>query len=143
MPKRPNWSRITTEAGKCGGMYISHMRSEGNDLLEAIDELVDDFSRESGAPAEIYHFKQAGKRQLATSSTRRSQQVEAARAEGLRITADMYNYTAGATGLDAAMPVWVQSGGLEQWIANLKDPSDPGSGHRRNARRQPSAGKIS
>ena len=55
----PELTAITTEAGKCGGMYISHMRSEGNKLLEAIDELIA-ISRQSGAPAEIYHFKQAG-----------------------------------------------------------------------------------
>ena len=117
----PELIALTTEAAKCGGMYISHMRSEGNKLLEAIDELIE-ISRASGAPAEIYHFKQAGKPNWAKIDDAINR-VEAARAKGLRITADMYTYTAGATGLDAAMPTWVQSGGLEEWIKRLKDPA--------------------
>ena len=117
----PELVAITSEAGKCGGMYISHMRSEGNKLLEAIDELVT-ISKESGAPAEIYHFKQGGAPNW-TKLDAAIAKVEAARASGQRITADMYTYTAGATGLDAAMPSWVQSGGLEAWIKRLKDPA--------------------
>ena len=117
----PELTAITTEAGKCGGMYISHMRSEGNKLLEAIDELIA-ISRESGAPAEIYHFKQGGQPNWAKLDAAIAK-VEAARASGLRITADMYMYPAGATGLDAAMPTWVQSGGLEEWTKRLKDPA--------------------
>ena len=116
----PELIAITSEAGKCGGMYISHMRSEADRLNEAIDELIT-ISRESGAPAEIYHFKQAGEKNWAKYDAAVAQ-VENARAEGLKITADMYTYPAGATGLDAAMPLWVQAGGLEQWIANLKKP---------------------
>jgi N-acyl-D-amino-acid deacylase len=116
----PELTAITTEAAKCGGMYISHMRSEGNKLLEAIDELIA-ISRESGAPAEIYHFKQAGQPNWSKLDAAIAR-VEAARGAGQRITADMYTYPAGATGLDAAMPTWVQSGGLEQWIKRLKDP---------------------
>jgi len=102
-------------------MYISHMRSEGNKLLESIDELVT-IARQSGAPAEIYHFKQAGQAnwpKLEQAIAR----VEAARSGGTRVTADMYTYTAGATGLDASMPPWVQSGGLEEWIKRLKNPA--------------------
>jgi N-acyl-D-amino-acid deacylase len=116
----PELIAITSEAGKCSGMYISHMRSEADKLNEAIDELIT-ISRESGAPAEIYHFKQAGQPNWGKYDSAVAQ-VEKARAEGLKITADMYTYTAGATGLDAAMPLWVQAGGLEQWIANLKKP---------------------
>jgi N-acyl-D-amino-acid deacylase len=116
----PELTAITTEAGKCGGMYISHMRSEANKLIEAIDELIQ-ISRDSGAPAEIYHFKQAGKPNWGKLDAAIAR-VEAARASGQRITADMYTYTAGATGLDAAMPTWVQSGGLEAWIKRMKDP---------------------
>src|SRR4051794_4670261 len=97
------------------------MRSEGNKLLQAIDELVA-ISRESGAPAEIYHFKQAGQPNWGKLDAAIAR-VEAARAGGQRITADMYTYPAGATGLDAAMPSWVQSGGLEEWIKRLKDPA--------------------
>jgi N-acyl-D-amino-acid deacylase len=116
----PELTALVTEAGKCGGMYISHMRSEGNKVLEAVDELIQ-ISRDSGAPAEIYHFKQAGRPNWAKIDTMIAK-VEAARAAGQRITANMYTYTAGATGLDAAMPTWVQSGGLEAWIARMKDP---------------------
>ncbi len=117
----PELVALTQEAGKCGGMYISHMRSEGNKLIEAIDELIS-ISRQSGAPAEIYHFKQGGRQNWAKLDAAIAR-VEAARAAGLRITANMYTYTAGATGLDAAMPTWVQSGGLEDWIKRLKDPA--------------------
>src|SRR3954469_2236059 len=118
--KTPELAAITEEAGKCGGMYISHMRSEGNKLLEAIDELIA-ISKQSGAPAEIYHFKQAGKSNWGKLDAAVAR-VNAARASGQRITANMYTYTAGATGLDAAMPTWVQSGGLEAGIKRLKDP---------------------
>src|SRR4029078_3582130 len=117
----PELIAITSEAGKCGGMYISHMRSEANQLLEAIDELIT-ISKESGAPAEIYHFKQGGQPNWGKLDAAIAK-VEAARKNGQRITADMYTYTAGATGLDAAMPSWVQSGGLEAWIKRLKDPA--------------------
>jgi N-acyl-D-amino-acid deacylase len=117
----PELTALVSEAGKCGGMYISHMRSEGNKLLEAIDELIA-ISRQSGAPAEIYHFKQAGRPNWAKLDAAVAR-VNAARANGQRITANMYTYTAGATGLDATMPPWVQSGGLEAWEKRLKDPA--------------------
>ncbi len=107
-------------AAPYGGMYISHLRSEGNRLLEAVDELID-ISRRAKVRAEIYHLKAAG----AANWPKMEQviaRVEAARAEGLAITADMYTYTAGATGLDAAMPPWVQEGGLDAWAERLKDP---------------------
>lgn len=119
--KTSELTALAREAAQCGGMYISHMRSEGDALLPAIDELIT-ISRDSGAPAEIYHLKQAGEtnwKKLGAAIER----VEAARASGLRITADMYTYTAGATGLDAAMPPWVQDGGFEQWQRRLRDPS--------------------
>ena len=116
----PELIAITTEAAKCGGMYISHIRSEGTNLLEAIDELIE-ISRASGAPAEIYHFKQAGRRNWDKIDAAIAR-VEAARASGLRITADMYTYPASSTGFDAAFPLWMQDGGLEAWIKRLKDP---------------------
>jgi N-acyl-D-amino-acid deacylase len=111
---------LAAEAGRHGGIYISHIRSEGNRLLEAVDELIE-IARRAGVPAEIYHLKAAG-RENWDDLVRVIERVEAARAEGLRISADMYTYTAGATGLDAAMPPWVQKGGLEEWIARLRDP---------------------
>jgi N-acyl-D-amino-acid deacylase len=112
---------LTTESARCGGMYISHMRSEGDRLLEAVDELIQ-IARRSGGPAEIYHLKMAG-RDNWDKLPQVIQRIVAARAEGLRITTDMYTYTAGATGLDAAMPLWVQDGGVERWIERLKDPA--------------------
>ncbi|MFM7273074.1 MAG: N-acyl-D-amino-acid deacylase family protein, partial [Gammaproteobacteria bacterium] len=108
------------ESGRCGGMYIAHMRSEGDRLLEAIDETIA-IAEGSGAPAEIYHLKVAGRKNWGKLDAVIAR-VEEARAKGTRITADMYTYPAGATGLDAAMPPWVQAGGLEKWIERLKDP---------------------
>jgi N-acyl-D-amino-acid deacylase len=111
---------LAEEAGEHGGMYISHLRSEGNRLLEAVDELIE-IARRAGVPAEIYHLKAAGRDNWGKLDDVIAR-VERARAAGLRISADMYTYTAGATGLDAAMPPWVQEGGLEAWVERLRDP---------------------
>jgi N-acyl-D-amino-acid deacylase len=111
---------LAKAAAEFDGMYITHMRSEGNRLLEAVDEVIT-IAREAGIAAEIYHLKAAGRENWDKLDDVFAK-VEAARDEGLRITADMYNYTAGATGLDAAMPPWVQEGGQEAWIERLKDP---------------------
>jgi N-acyl-D-amino-acid deacylase len=108
-------------ASQYGGMYISHMRSEGNRIEQAVDELIE-ISRRAKLPAEIYHLKFAGRQNWGKIGPI-LQKIDAARAEGLRITADMYTYTAGATGLDASMPPWVQEGGYEAWAARLKDPA--------------------
>ncbi|HEY7005585.1 MAG TPA: amidohydrolase family protein, partial [Sphingomicrobium sp.] len=116
----PELIALTQEAAKCGGMYISHIRSEDRTLLEAIDELVQ-ISRKSGAPAEIYHYKQAGKKNWGKIGAA-IDRVNKARAAGLRITADMYTYPASSTGFDAVFPLWMQDGGVEAWIARLKDP---------------------
>jgi N-acyl-D-amino-acid deacylase len=107
-------------AAKYGGRYISHIRSEGTQLLEAVDELIT-IAREAGIGAEIYHLKAGGRSNWGKLDDV-FLMIEAARAEGLDITADMYTYTAGATGLDAAMPPWVQEGGHEAWVERLKDP---------------------
>ena len=117
----PELIALASEAGRCGGMYISHMRDEGPKLLEAIDELVE-ISEKSGAPAEIYHFKQSGRDNWGKIDAAIAR-VEAARARGLKITADMYTYPASSTGFDAAMPLWIQAGGIEQWVERLKDPA--------------------
>jgi N-acyl-D-amino-acid deacylase len=108
-------------AAPYGGMYISHMRSEGGRLLESVDELIR-IAREAGVPAEIYHLKAAGEANWGKLDSVIAR-VERARAGGSRITADMYTYTAGATGLDAAMPPWVQEGGLPDWRRRLQDPA--------------------
>jgi N-acyl-D-amino-acid deacylase len=107
-------------AAQYRGKYISHMRSEGNRLLEAVDELVR-IAREAKIPAEIYHLKAAGERNW-PKMDKAIAAVEAARREGLKITADMYTYPAGSTGLDAAMPPWALDGGYDALHKRLRDP---------------------
>lgn len=108
-------------AAKYKGKYISHMRSEGNRLIEAVEELLR-ISREAKIPAEIYHLKAAGKENW-PKMDKVLAMVEAARKNGMKITADMYTYPAGATGLDAAMPPWVLDGGYPELFKRLKDPA--------------------
>jgi N-acyl-D-amino-acid deacylase len=107
-------------AAPYGGRYISHLRSEGNTWLEAIDELLD-IARRAKIGAEIYHFKAAGTQNWKKVDAAIAK-VEAARKSGLDVTANMYLYTAGATGFDAAMPPWVQEGGYKAWSARLRVP---------------------
>jgi N-acyl-D-amino-acid deacylase len=119
--KTPELIALAQESARCGGIYTAHMRSEGDRIEPAIQETID-IAKASGAPAEIYHLKLAGKDNWGKLD-RVVNMVETARASGVRISANMYTYTAGATGLDAAMPLWVQDGGLEAWIARLRDPA--------------------
>lgn len=112
---------LNKAAAEFGGSYISHMRSEGNRLLEGIDELIT-IAREAGVPAEIYHLKAAGEPNWPKMDAAIAR-VNAARASGLAITADVYTYPAGATGLDAMLPPWVQEGGVEKLKERLKDPA--------------------
>jgi len=107
-------------AARYQGKYISHLRSEGGRLLESIDELIR-ISREAGIPAEIYHLKASGEANWAKIDAAIAK-IEAARKQGLRITANMYTYTAGSTGLNAAMPPWVLDGGFEALYKRLEDP---------------------
>ncbi len=102
------------------GLYISHIRGEANNVLESLEEFLT-IARAAGVRSEIYHLKTSGRTNWHKIDTVFAR-VEAARAEGLRITADMYTYPASSTGLDAMMPPWVQEGGLEAWIERLKDP---------------------
>ncbi|HET6883038.1 MAG TPA: D-aminoacylase, partial [Pirellulales bacterium] len=107
-------------AAEYNGLYVSHIRSEGNQLLESVDEFLK-IAREAKIRAEIYHLKAAGQSnwpKLAAAIAK----VEQARAEGMQITADIYTYTAGGTGLNATMPPWVQEGGLQKWIERLREP---------------------
>lgn len=108
-------------AADYGGMYITHMRSEGNRLLEGVDEVIR-IAKEAGLPAEIYHLKAGGKNNWAKMD-KVIAKIDSARAAGIRITTDMYTYVAGATGLDASMPPWVQEGGYGAWAKRLKDPA--------------------
>lgn len=102
------------------GLYITHLRSEGDALLEALDEFLT-IVRTAGVRGEIYHLKVAGRKNWPKLETL-IDRVEAEQRAGLELTADMYTYTAGATGLDGAMPPWVQAGGFEAWRARLQDP---------------------
>src|SRR6266481_2519676 len=108
-------------AAKYQGKYISHMRSEGNHLLEGLDELTR-ISREAGIPAEVYHIKAAGQQNWPKIDDLLSR-IEAAQKEGLKITADMYTYTAGGTGLDASLPPWTEDGGYPALFKRLRDPA--------------------
>jgi len=112
---------LAQAAGEFGGAYISHMRSEGNRLLESLDELIT-ITRSAHIHGEVYHFKAAGSGNWPKFSQAIAK-IDEARAQGLDISANMYSYTAGATGLDAAMPPWVQEGGLDAWIKRLHDPA--------------------
>jgi N-acyl-D-amino-acid deacylase len=112
---------LCEEAAPYGGMYISHLRSEGNRFDQAVDELLD-IAHRAKVPAEIYHLKAAGRQNWGKLDPI-LRKIEKARAEGLKITTDMYTYTAGATGLDAAMPPWVQEGGLKAWKERMQDPA--------------------
>ncbi len=107
-------------AGEYDGMYISHMRSESGQIFEALDELIL-IAKEAGIPAEVYHLKASGKPNW-DKIEEVFARIEAARAEGLDITADMYTYPASATGLNAVIPLWTQEGGQEEWFKRLRDP---------------------
>jgi N-acyl-D-amino-acid deacylase len=112
---------LSKAAAPYGGRYISHLRSEGDRFLEAVDELIT-IAREAGVPAEIYHLKAAG----AANWPKMDQaiaKIEAARKQGLRITADMYTYTAGSTGFDACIPPWSRAGGYDALFKRIADPS--------------------
>ena len=122
-------------AAQYHGKYISHLRSEGNKLTEAVGELIR-IAREAHIPAEIYHLKAAGRANW-PKMDQVIGMIEAARAEGLAITADMYTYEAGSTGLDASMPPWVLDGGYEAAYKRLSDPATRGKIAR--AIRTPSA----
>ena len=107
-------------ASEYGGMYITHMRSEGNRLLEGVDEVLQ-IAHEAKIPAEIYHLKASGKENW-PKMDQVIMKIDSARNAGLKITTDMYTYVAGATGLNAAMPPWVQEGGYNAWAERLRDP---------------------
>jgi N-acyl-D-amino-acid deacylase len=118
--RTPELADLATISAQCGGIYIAHIRDESSGLLGSIQESIE-IAKASGAPAEIYHFKQAGRDNWDKLDAAIAK-VEDARARGIRITANMYTYAASSTGLDGAMPAWVQEGGLDKWIERLKDP---------------------
>ena len=110
---------LSKVASEYNGLYISHMRSEGNRLLQAIDELIT-IANEADIRAEIYHLKMSGKENW-NKYDEVVKKIDSARTSGLSITTNMYTYIAGATGLDASMPPWVQEGGYEKWAERLQD----------------------
>jgi N-acyl-D-amino-acid deacylase len=119
--KTPELLAMAQESARCGGMYTAHMRSEGDHIEEAVQETID-IARASGAPAEIHHLKLIGPSNWGKLD-KVVGMINAARASGVRVTADMYAYTAGGTALDASMPPWVHDGGPEAMVARLKDPA--------------------
>lgn len=122
-------------AAKYKGIYISHIRNEGDHEMEALDEFLA-IARKAQIPAEVYHLKVSGANNWKNLPAV-IHKLEAAQAEGLKITADMYTYPAGATGLDAAMPPWVQEGGLAEWRKRLQDPAI-----RKRVKQEMSSGKT-
>jgi N-acyl-D-amino-acid deacylase len=119
--KTPELIELCKVAAQYQGKYISHMRSEGNQLLEALDELIR-ISREAKIPAEVYHIKAAGKSNWPKVDLLLAK-IEEAQKEGLKITADMYTYTAAGTGLDACLPPWTEEGGYPALFKRLRDPA--------------------
>jgi N-acyl-D-amino-acid deacylase len=118
--KTPELIAMARESARCGGIYTAHMRSEGDHIEDAVQETID-IARATGAPAEIHHLKFIGQSNWGKRD-RVIAMIEAARASGVRITADMYMYTAGGTALDASLPPWVHAGGPEAMLAQLKKP---------------------
>ena len=110
---------LSKVASEYNGLYISHMRSEGNRLLQGVDELIT-IANEADIRAEIYHLKMSGKENW-NKYNEVVKKIDSARTSGLSITTNMYTYIAGATGLDASMPPWVQEGGYEKWAERLQD----------------------
>ena len=108
-------------AAKYQGKYISHMRSEGNQLMEAVEELIR-ISREANIPSEVYHIKAAGQQNWGKLDNLLAR-IEAAQKEGLNVRANMYTYTAAGTGLDASLPPWTEDGGYDALYKRLADPA--------------------
>lgn len=117
----PELTALAQAAAESGGGYIAHMRSEADRFLEALDETVS-IARSTGQRAEAYHLKAAGERNW-PKMAQAIEKIDAARAQGLQVSANMYAYTAGATGLTASLPPWVQAGGTDAMVARLKDPA--------------------
>jgi len=116
----PELIALAKAAAEAGGGYISHVRNESYRLEAAIDELIE-ITRAAGGHGEVYHLKAAGEANWGRMASAIAK-IDQARQQGVSVSANMYTYTAGSTGLDAAMPLWVQAGGLDAWVARLKDP---------------------
>lgn len=117
----PELIALAQAAAESGGGYVSHMRSEADRFLEALDETIA-IARATGQRAEVYHLKAAGEKNWPKMGQAIAR-IEAARAEGLKVSANMYAYTAGGTGLTASLPPWVQAGGHDAMMQRLRDPA--------------------
>jgi len=118
--KTPELKALAKAAAEFGGGYVVHMRSEANRLLEALEETID-ITKSAGIHGELYHMKASGEKNWSKMS-KLLNRINEERSNGTSISANMYTYIAAATGLDAAMPPWVQEGGLDKWVERLKDP---------------------
>jgi N-acyl-D-amino-acid deacylase len=116
----PELIALASAAAEHGGGYISHIRNESYRLEQAVDELIE-ITRAAGGHGEVYHLKAAGEANWG-SMAKAIARIEQARQQGVPVSANMYTYTAGSTGLDAAMPLWVQAGGIDAWVKRLQDP---------------------
>ena len=130
---------LSKAAAEYDGLYASHMRSEGAEIIEGVQELLT-IARKAKIRAEIYHLKTAG-RENWPKMEQVIAMVEKARSQGLHITADMYTYPAGSTGLDSTMPPWVEDGGFDACLRRLKDPATRKRDRRRDARLKPRLGE--
>jgi N-acyl-D-amino-acid deacylase len=119
--KTPELVALASVAAESGGMYITHLRSEGSGILDALDELLA-IARQAGIRGEIYHLKVSGRSNW-PKADQVIEKVERARSEGLQITADVYTYPAGSTGLNSTMPPWVQDGGFAESLKRMRDPA--------------------
>lgn len=108
-------------AGQYGGIYASHMRGEGKELVQAVDELIE-IAEKGGLPGEVFHFKAAYSPGWGKLMGEAGKHIDAARARGVDVAADLYVYTAGGTGLEATIPSWAHEGGQEKLLERLADP---------------------
>jgi N-acyl-D-amino-acid deacylase len=120
--KTPELIEMAKVAGKYGGIYASHMRGEGKELVQAVDELIE-IAEKGGLPGEVFHFKAAYSPGWGKLMGEAGKHIEAARARGLDVAADLYVYTAGGTGLEATIPSWAHEGGDEALLKRLADPA--------------------
>src|SRR5690242_16603821 len=109
-------------AAKHGGVYASHMRGEGKELVQSVDELIE-IAEKGGLPGEVFHFKAAYSPGWGKLMKEAGRHIEAARARGVNVAADLYVYTAGGTGLEATIPSWAHEGGMVQLLKRLADPA--------------------
>jgi len=120
--KTPELVEMARVAGKYGGIYASHMRGEGKELVQAVDELIE-IAEKGGLPGEVFHFKAAYSPGWGKLMGEAGKHIEAARARGVDVAADLYVYTAGGTGLEATIPSWAHEGGDEALLKRLADPA--------------------